>query len=166
MLEQWYSCYQKRRLGHLSWSPLARTMTHRQTSGTHVYACTTDPHISLCMHGFVPHVHVISTPDQNIEHICWHLNVSLNMNTTTCRNFWSLELRPVRLVSMAGQIGMYDLCVWTSKLPPGRDPVGEEVPWFDLALPGQLDPPPSTTRTKGDKKLGFGQEKLGFGNKK
>jgi hypothetical protein len=37
------------------------------------------------------------------------MNVSLNMNMTTCRNFLSPELRLVRLVSTARQDGMYDL---------------------------------------------------------
>jgi hypothetical protein len=33
-------------------------------------------------------------------------------------------------------------------------------------MAGQLDPPPSTTGKKGDKKLGFGKEELGFEDKK
>jgi hypothetical protein len=68
--------------------------------------------------------------------------------------------------ALTGQTGMYGLCTRTIELPHGRDPVGEEAPWVDLALVGQLDPPPSVARTNGDKKLGFGKEKLGFGDKK
>jgi hypothetical protein len=33
-------------------------------------------------------------------------------------------------------------------------------------LAGQLDPAPSATRMKGDKKLGFEKERLGFEDKK
>jgi hypothetical protein len=41
---------------------------------------------------------------------------------------------------------------------PERDLVGEDMPWVDLASACQLDPPPSTIRTIGDKKLGFEKE--------
>jgi hypothetical protein len=43
-----------------------------------------------------------------------------------------------------------------------RDPIGEEVPWVDLASVGQLDLPPSTDGMIGDKKLGFGNKKKLF----
>jgi hypothetical protein len=55
---------------------------------------------------------------------------------------------------------------WTRNLLPGRDLIREEASWVDLALAGQLDPPPSTAGMKEDKKLGFGKEELGFGDKK
>jgi hypothetical protein len=42
----------------------------------------------------------------------------------------------------------------------GRDPIK-----VDIVSACQLDPPPSATGTKGDKKLGFGKEELGFGDK-
>jgi hypothetical protein len=58
---------------------------------------------------------------------------------------------PVRLVCTAST-------AWTSEFPLERDPVEEEAPWVDLASAGQLDLPPSATRTRGDKKLGFGRE--------
>jgi hypothetical protein len=38
-------------------------------------------------------------------------------------------------------------------------PIREGASWVDLASTDQLDPPPSTTGTKGDKKLGFGDKK-------
>jgi hypothetical protein len=40
---------------------------------------------------------------------------------------------------------------------PGWDPIEEGVYWVVLTLPGYLDPPPSTARIKGDKKLGFAE---------
>jgi hypothetical protein len=52
------------------------------------------------------------------------------------------------------------------KYPFWEGPVREEASWVDLASAGQLDPPPSATGMKGDKKLWFGKEELGFGDKK
>jgi hypothetical protein len=80
------------------------------------------------------------------------------MNTTSCRSFWSTELQPVRLVC-----GLHHR---NQKSPFREDPIREEASWVDLASAGQLDPPPSTAGTKGDKKLVFGKEKLWFEDKK
>jgi hypothetical protein len=61
---------------------------------------------------------------------------------------------------------MYSLCHLNYQTSSWEGPRREEAPWVDLALAGQLDPPPSTIGTKGDKKLGFEKEKFGFEDKK
>jgi hypothetical protein len=75
--------------------------------------------------------------------------------------------------ALTGQTGMYcqsdrytTSIGWTKNLLSGREPVREEASWVDLASADQLDPPLSTARMKGDKKLGFGKEGLGFEEKK
>jgi hypothetical protein len=69
-----------------------------------------------------------------------------------------------------GQIGMLcrsDRCAasaaYTRILLLGRDPIREGASKVDLASAGQLDPPPSAAKMKGDKKLVSEKEELGFG---
>jgi hypothetical protein len=54
------------------------------------------------------------------------------------------------------------LTAYTINLLPGKDLIRERASSVDLASAGQLDPPPSATGTKGDKKLGFRKESQGL----
>jgi hypothetical protein len=73
-----------------------------------------------------------------------------------------------KLLVTGALIGQTDMCrrsdrcatstTYTRNPLPSRDPVWEGVSWVDLALVGQLDPPPSIVGAKGDKKLGFEKE--------
>jgi hypothetical protein len=74
---------------------------------------------------------------------------------------------PTGQTSMSDQSDRYVASTTCTRKPlPGRDPIGEAVSSVDLALASQLDPPPSATRMRGDKKLVFGTENYGLEIKK